>query len=119
MRNLLAVGVLVAGMACWTDVGVDEPEPTPLTVCEQDALRCDGTVLQLCADDGMSWVPLEVCESAAHCDPAFGCQPSACTEGESRCNDSMFQRCAPSRLSWDSVEQCISAAACEPLTGCR
>jgi hypothetical protein len=116
MRSLGTVGVLVGLLSCAAN---SEDPGESATVCEQDALRCDGPVLQLCTDRGSSWAALEVCESAGHCDPGFGCRSSACVDGETRCNGYMFQACATDRADWEPVVACTSAATCDPLTGCE
>jgi hypothetical protein len=78
-----------------------------------------GRVLQLCTEEGNAWVPLEVCESAARCDPEQGCRPLACAEGETRCFGYQFQSCAADRSNWEPVAACVNAAACDAELGCQ
>jgi hypothetical protein len=74
MRNLWAIGALVGAVACWAADDGGEMPSTDDAQCEFGALRCDGQVLMLCTDGGTNWAALEVCVSAALCDPSFGCQ---------------------------------------------
>jgi hypothetical protein len=120
MRNLWTIGLLLGSAACWANV--DDGGELPMTnegQCELGALRCDGPVLMLCTDGGTNWAALEVCASAALCDPgASGCQDPECFEGETRCYGYQFQACADQRI-WETVEACASSATCAPLTGCE
>ena len=89
-RKLGLVGLLLGwGVACTQLFGDDEqntlapiarpnlpgmPVGTPtgttgtgvVAVCEAGATRCEGALLQICADDGSSWTTMQRCAAACH-----------------------------------------------------
>jgi hypothetical protein len=109
----MAVLAMIVGCGARLD-----DQELPESLCGQGELRCEGRVLQLCVDDGSAWAPLEVCGSAALCNPEQGCRPLACVEDETRCFGYQFQRCAADGTDWEPVAACVNAAACDPKLGC-
>jgi hypothetical protein len=90
-----------------------EPAPGEAGLCEPGAMRCDGALLQACADDGSSWVTIQRCAAAALCqsDPAT-CLPATCGADEMTCAGAVLQKCNPDRTGWDVFNTCLSPGHC-------
>lgn len=97
------------------DFTVDSSEgrQTPVfgDVCAPDTFRCTGAQLQRCSDDRASWVTVETCPDADHCDPtAAACR--TCTPGQWACNGAALESCDPNSHWTVSSTVCPSAALC-------
>ena len=82
-------------------------------ICTTGQTRCEGALLQTCADDGNSWVTQQRCGAAALCqaDPA-ACLPAACDADEMTCAGAVLQKCNQNRNGWDLFATCLSPAHC-------
>ncbi len=88
-------------------------------VCEAGVLQCEGRALQLCTENGVAWVTLELCASEALCMSGDnpGCSPAVCAPGNLRCNDNVLELCAPDSTGWNGIETCETAAHCSTSLG--
>jgi hypothetical protein len=90
--------------------------PTPpgaIAVCETAQFRCEGALLQTCADDRTSWVTLQQCAAAALCQPnPAACLAASCSADEMTCNGAVLQKCNVDRTGWDVFDTCLSPAHC-------
>jgi hypothetical protein len=96
-------------------VGTLNPAPAPAdtAACSSGQYRCDGALLQTCADDRKSWVTVQRCAAAALCqtDPA-SCRAASCDADEMMCAGNLLERCNADRTGWDLFATCLSPAHC-------
>lgn len=132
LRAALAALALCACVDLLGDVVIDDtvvapdagpPPPSTTTLCEANALRCDGGAVQRC-DRGVSWRTLEVCASEALCNPTQGCLEPSCLPNEVRCsqpdtNDpsTRLELCNVSLDGWTTLDVCASPAQCNAELG--
>jgi len=88
-------------------------QPGVIAVCDAGVVRCEGALLQVCADDGSSWVTTQRCAAAALCqaNPAT-CLAATCSTEEMTCSGSVLQKCNAERTGWDLFATCLSPAHC-------
>lgn len=85
--------------------------PAPCATGQQ---RCVDGSLQRCSDDLTGFAEVELCATAAHCDPRQGqCLSAPCAPGQQRCNGDQLEACSDDQLSWVALEQCASVALCQ------
>ena len=82
-------------------------------ICAAGQVRCEGALLQTCADDRSSWVTLQRCAGAALCQtsPAL-CLAATCSSDEMTCSGALLQKCNADRTGWDLFDTCLSPAHC-------
>lgn len=116
-KVLPAVSFVVFACACQAVLGDFTVEPPPTegpppvlgAVCEPEEYRCTGSVLERCADDRGSFVPVETCANAQECNlNAKACRP--CVEGEFMCRGADLERCVNS--TWQYEDTCETPALC-------
>src|SRR5687768_15436066 len=75
-----------------------QPEGPAREVCSTGQQRCEGALLQTCADDRTSWVTVQRCAAAELCqsNPAT-CLAATCSVDEMTCSGSVLQKCNASR----------------------
>jgi hypothetical protein len=80
--------------------------------------RCDGTQLEACALDGVTWQLREVCESAGLCNPVDGrCTPAGCpTAGLVVCQGQSLRQCRDDLSGWDELKSCADGTLCDIAT---
>jgi hypothetical protein len=79
--------------------------------CAPDSFRCLGKELQKCADDRASFVTIQTCADADHCDPtAAACR--TCTPNQWACNGAQLESCDPSSRWVAMGAPCPSPALC-------
>lgn len=92
-------------------------------VCDAEAFRCAGPLLQRCGEGRQAWLDVQSCASAELCDAKLGtegCQAAACNSGELRCAGDTLVQCRVSRDGSDPVAECAQAGGCDPVAlGCR
>ncbi len=82
-------------------------------VCSPGDFRCDGAALQGCADDGLSFLTVQTCESASLCQESpAGCGGAACLADEMTCQDDLLMLCNAERTGFEIFDTCQSAAHC-------
>jgi len=87
--------------------------PGEVAVCETAQVRCEGALLQTCADDRTSWVTLQRCAAAALCQPnPAACLAATCSAEEMTCSGAVLQKCNAERTGWDLFDTCLSPAHC-------
>src|SRR6187431_739283 len=87
--------------------------PGVVAVCDAGAVRCEGALLQICADDGSSWTTTQRCAAAALCQVSPGaCLTATCSTDEMTCSGSVLQKCNADRTGWDLFATCLSPAHC-------
>ncbi|HEU4583348.1 MAG TPA: hypothetical protein VFS67_34055 [Polyangiaceae bacterium] len=104
-------------------VGALNPAPAAeaQVTCARGEVRCNGALLQRCADDQEGWITVQRCAAAALCqtDPA-SCRPASCGADEMMCAGNLLQRCNAERTGWDLFDTCLSPAHCNAdLRQCR
>lgn len=92
--------------------------------CSPGAQRCQGRSLEVCSDDGGTWLPREECPSAPLCQAASEgrrrCLEPSCSTGALSCSGSELRRCNADRTGWDAVATCETSAHCDPAAvSCR
>ncbi len=89
------------------------PEEMAAVVCSPGESRCDGALLQACANDGGSWLTLERCPGAALCQPSPPqCLDATCGPEEMSCDGAVLLLCNQERTGWQVFDTCASAAHC-------
>jgi hypothetical protein len=92
-------------------------------VCETDAFRCAGVLLQRCGEGRAAWLDVQSCASPTLCDAtlgAKGCLPAACNSGELLCRGDTLVQCRATRDGSDPVAECATAGGCDPVAlDCR
>jgi hypothetical protein len=85
----------------------------PAEICATGQMRCEGALLQTCADDRTSWVTVQRCGAAALCqtNPA-ACLAATCSADEMTCAGAVLQKCNAERTGWDLFDTCLSPAHC-------
>src|SRR5262249_4058598 len=80
----------------------------PTEICTTGQMRCDGALLQTCADDRTSWVTVQRCGAAALCqtNPAL-CLAATCSSDEMTCSGAVLQKCNADRTGWDLFDTCL------------
>jgi hypothetical protein len=82
-------------------------------VCAAGQMRCDGALLQACADDRSGWVTAQHCAAAALCQEApAACLAATCSADEMTCSGAVLQKCNADRTGWDLFATCLSPAHC-------
>lgn len=96
--------VLLAAVIGCGDGGV-----TPGSVCTPGEQRCDANALEVCADDGEAWVPLDDCAARDQvCVLGEGCLD--CFPDLRTCDGFDVQRCRPDGSGFDTVATCDQQA---------
>ncbi len=85
--------------------------------CAPDTFRCQANELQKCSDDRSSWLTIQTCSDADHCDPtAAACR--TCTPNQWACSGAQLERCDTNSRWMAMGAACPSSALCL-LTGDR
>jgi len=85
----------------------------PAEVCTTGQMRCEGALLQTCADDRTSWVTVQRCGAAALCQTSpAACLAATCSTDEMTCAGAVLQKCNADRTGWDVFDTCLSPAHC-------
>ncbi len=124
LAHALALSLAVSACGGLLDDGDEKDEPAdgpsePAPVCEPGERRCNGAVIQECADssDEASWIDVVTCASEAACTPErCRISPEPCKPDTYRCNGANREQCQQNR-TWSRIELCTDAAACHP-DGC-
>lgn len=83
-------------------------------LCAAGQQRCVDGSLQRCGEDLSDWIEVELCATAAHCDPRQEqCLGAPCEPGQERCNGDQLEACSDDQLGWEGRQQCASAALCQ------
>ena len=79
--------------------------------------RCTGATLEVCADDGMSFVKKEACPSAALCNKTAGtCTDAVCTANKVSCDANTLLTCNADGTAWKSMLPC-TGGTCDATGG--
>jgi len=92
-------------------------------VCAAEQFRCEGSLLQRCADGRNAWLDFQRCASAELCDETLGpqgCLAPSCEAGALRCVGENLELCRDARDGSDPVAACATAGGCDPTAlACR
>jgi hypothetical protein len=115
-RWLRGALLAVFGSGCQVVLGdftlvTDDTAVALAAECLPNAYRCNGSTLELCADDRSGYRAFAECESPNQCDPTAGaCR--ACDHGEFACNENALLSCSEAR-TWTSAGFCATAELCQ------
>ncbi len=89
-------------------------------VCAVGEVRCDGSLLQRCADDGSGFDTVELCATPALCQAGAGglaiCLAQTCSPGEARCNGPQgIERCNAALTGFEQQILCNPESVCTEL----
>jgi hypothetical protein len=102
-----------AGIPAVTTAPVLPLPPGEMAVCETGQVRCEGALLQTCADDRTSWVTTQRCAASALCQASPAkCLAATCSTDEMTCSGAALQKCNADRTGWDLFATCLSPAHC-------
>jgi hypothetical protein len=81
-------------------------KPRPLdSLCGPGEVRCMSNMLELCADDGQSWISQDDCGARGLvCDGTRGCV--ACAADTRTCDGQAVVRCRPDGSGFDTIATC-------------
>lgn len=83
--------------------------------CAEGELRCRGEVLEACNPEQTSFVEIDRCPSALHCNASLGrCtdQPCDSVAREYQCSGPSLEECLPGRSEWTLAESCVTNGLC-------
>ena len=83
-------------------------------LCEPNAYRCRGAVLEHCAIDRTAWNEVATCDSPDLCNAAGGAC-TACEPDAVECNGAELRRCT-AESAWKTLATCDSVALCSAST---
>ncbi len=87
--------------------------------CEPGTHRCEGAVLQACAEDGSGFEPKETCASAALCNAGAGqCTDAVCVPEQKRCAGDTLQICTGDQTGFEAHKTCDAGLCDEPNAQC-
>ncbi len=92
--------------------------------CMPGKYACQDARLVRCDEQGVSWLPIQTCASAALCADSLAsatdaaklarCAEPACDAEQARCDGNQLKVCSDDRKSWVSSSTCSGDAPCNP-----
>jgi hypothetical protein len=98
------------------DAGSDVSAGAVIDACKvgcpaPGAFFCDGTTLEQCSTDQVSYQTVTVCAANTECDPTSGVCGELCTPGHYQCNAASLRKCG-SDGHWKAESTCETPALC-------
>jgi hypothetical protein len=83
------------------------PEQLRAMCVAKEDFQCTGRSLEVCADDGQSFVKQMDCDTEALCNATAGmCTPGACIPGKVSCNNNTLTKCNAMGTGFDINKPC-------------
>jgi hypothetical protein len=114
--NFRTVRVCTSQALCCASPELCAGQPGCLApTCSEGELRCRGEVLEACNGEQTSFVEIDRCPSALHCNASLGrCTDEPCNSvaRQYQCSGPNLEECLPGRSEWTLAESCVTSGLC-------